>query len=1144
MAKATINGSKASSPKGSHQFPLLQNHLILNRYFCQLFGYQDFRGLREALREQKEGWAEDGHSSFFRVLEGREGLKIPPDQLATYDLRIKGYVEQLNRFRTPPIQLKYFQYLAVLFTEVYLRCLFAKSDCSFTHSASLLEELNRFVEQEKEGNPSAASFYQPFTEDDLRKLAFWMATGSGKTLILHINLWQYLHYSQGKERPNNILLITPNEGLSRQHLEELRKSGIPAGRHGEAEGRGLYFGSEEPLVTVIEITKLVENKRGGGERVEVGAFGDNNLLFVDEGHRGASGEVWRNLRQRLAERGFTFEYSATFGQMVNGASKDKRPALLEEYSKAILFDYSYRHFYEDGYGKDYWILNLKDSPKADNNAEEGKNTYTQWMLLGNLLSFYQQLSVYQEHRETLRPYNLEKPLWVFVGHTVTGGKSQDDEKALSDVEEIVLFFKDFLDDPEQWTDRISDLLLGKTGLKDPNDEDIFKNLFPYLWNTYLQGKDPNAKEIYRKIYEDIVRRVFAAKPGDSLRVVELKGAAGEIGLKAGSGNPCFGVINIGDVAGLMQRLEAKHLKREEENFYGSLFTRINEPDSPVNVLIGSRKFMEGWDSFRVSSMGLMNIGRGEGPQIIQLFGRGVRLRGKGFSLKRSGKKAEPCLPLLGEGGARTVAEGDGGKEAEPCLPLLETLYVFGVRANYMAQFRDYLEQEGIQANFEELRLPIDLKHDFLKYRLQVLRLPDGERFEKERGIVLKVEPKLKVTLDLRPRVELARSGENQAGYEEKPAGEDKAALLRQWAPLLDWRRIYFDLLAFKRLKGFHNLVFSEATLREIVEGGRYTILCTDNQLKPLDGAVAPEDSRRTEVLEDFRRAEDIAIALLRKYVAAFYGRERRKWEGQKVILEDLKDSDPNLAFKSYTLRVERSDQKFLKHVHKLIQCTEIYSKDVDRNKFPNIHNIHFDRHLYLPLLKSDGRLKSTPPALNQGEAEFVEKLRSFLQTHGSQFEDKQVFLLRNLTRGKGLGFFDPGEGEAFYPDFILWVLQDRRQWIAFIDPHGLRMARGGFNDPKVKLREYLKALEPRLQQELKERQRDGTGPREVHLTSFILSTSRFEEIRKTFGTGQHSKEEFEAHNILFMEDPEYISKLFQNLLDEKPATGQDQGYVP
>ena len=55
------------------------------------------------------------------------------------------------------------------------------------------------------------------------------------------------------------------------------------------------------------------------------------------------------------------------------------------------------------------------------------------------------------------------------------------------------------------------------------------------------------------------------------------------------------------------------------------------------VLIGSKKFTEGWSSWRVSTMGLMNVGQGEGAQIIQLFGRGVRLKGHCMSLKRSGK---------------------------------------------------------------------------------------------------------------------------------------------------------------------------------------------------------------------------------------------------------------------------------------------------------------------------------------------------------------------------------------------------------------------------------------------------------------------------------------------------------------------------
>ena len=55
--------------------------------------------------------------------------------------------------------------------------------------------------------------------------------------------------------------------------------------------------------------------------------------------------------------------------------------------------------------------------------------------------------------------------------------------------------------------------------------------------------------------------------------------------------------------------------------------------------------------------------------MVQLFGRGVRLKGRGMSLKRS-------LP----------AERPKGTHMER----LETLTIFGVRANYMATFKDYL----------------------------------------------------------------------------------------------------------------------------------------------------------------------------------------------------------------------------------------------------------------------------------------------------------------------------------------------------------------------------------------------------------------------------------------------------------------------
>jgi hypothetical protein len=1016
------------------------------------------------LRDQREDWAEEGHSHFFDVLRGISGLKISEDKLAEYDLRIRAYVERMNRFRQPTVQLKYFQYLAVLFTEIYL-------DLLFNDRERFLAKLNEFSEDLQR---DAGWKVPPFTEDDLSKIAFWMATGSGKTLIMHINLWQYLHHSKGKARHDNILLITPNEGLSCQHLEEFRKSGIAAWHYGSSEGHPTGLFADEATVTVIEITKLTERKRGGGLSVEVDAFGPNNLLFVDEGHRGASGELWRQLRAKLAEKGFTFEYSATFGQIVNGAPSDKRRTLLEEYAKSILFDYSYPHFYDDGYGKDYFIINLSDQT----------DTFNDWMVLGNLLSFYEQCLVYAKHGEELRPYNLEKPLWAFVGHSVTGGNSKEDKESLTDVQAIVDFFARFLSDKKGWTKRIAQILNGRSGLKAPDGKDLFKGLFGYLKDLF--GYSRNSHQKAKAIYDDIVRRVFHAAPGETLRAVELK-AAGEIGLRAGAGNPYFGVINIGDMAGLMKLLEDQGIPCEEENISGSLFDRINDPDSTVNILIGSRKFMEGWDSFRVASMGLMNIGKGEGAQIIQLFGRGVRLWGKNRSLKRS-KASEP-------------------NGAPPYIGLLETLNVFGIRANYMAQFRKYLKQEDVP-EFEEVIIPVRVQEEFLKHNLQVLRLPDDGPFEEREGVVLGLDKDIQVTLDLRPKLEMAKSGRIEEAV--KTSGENKAEALKGLISLLNWERIYFDLLQFRRLKGLHNLSFTEETLREILKRGNYTVLCSDDQLAP----------RR---FADLRRAEDIALGVLKKYITAFYDRRRREWEREHLQLVTLTSTDPNLRWNGkdvqpyYTLKIARERVNFLKTVKKLTkQAKQLYQRDV--KDFPNIH---FDRHLYLPLLLAHPEIDAMmPPGLNEGEVRFVRDLRDYLQKNKECLRGKEIFLLRNLTRGKGIGFFDTKAGEAPYPDFILWVIEDNEQRIAFIDSHGLRMARGGFNDPKIRLYKELEQLSQRLSP-------PDSGTR-IYLTSFIISTTSFEKLSRVFGTGQHQKEEFYDNHVLFQEDGgAYIKELLK-----------------
>jgi Type III restriction enzyme, res subunit len=1034
--------------------PPLQHHLALNRFMHSEFGFNQFQQARELLSQQSEEYSADGHSNFYHALKGVVGLRISQVQLAEYDLRIRQYVERLRRFRRPDLFLKYYQYLAILYAEHYLSSL-------FEDSSRFLLSLNSFLAEEN-AKVEPALHFRPFCGEDLTKIAFWMATGSGKTMVMHINLWQYLEHCPKAAYPDNVLLITPNEGLSRQHREELGKSDIRV-RQLDSPATDL-IGNGIP-VTVIEITKLTKTKKGSGLSIDVAAFGDKNLLLVDEGHRGASGELWRELRRITSERGFTFEYSATFGETVNGASSEKRANLLEEYSKAILFDYSYPHFHRDGYGKDYWITNLKDTG----------STFNKWMMVGNLLSFYEQCLAFEEHREIARDHNLEKPLWVFVGHSVTGGKSREDQTSLTDVEQIISFIADFLANPSQWTNVIEAILEGQSGVNNTRNEDLFAPLFPYLRHKQKSASD---------VYEDIVARIFHGIVGAVLRIADLTIASGEIGIRSGPSAPYFAVVNVGDSAGLMKLLEANGIPSIKDNVSRSLFDQINESGSTINILIGSRKFVEGWDCFRVSSMGLMNLGRGEGAQIIQLFGRGVRLWGMGRSLKRS--------------------EAVTNTRPPDHIRVLETLSIFGIRADYMAKFREYMVREGISPEYREHVLPIRVREAFLGRQLLMLQPPDAS-FSESTGIFLSVENNIFIKLDLYTRAELVETDAMPATGVQYREFRDRAEQLRACSAVLDWDRIYLELLTFRSSRRLHNLGFDKASLRAVVEQGRYDI-------------EAPENAFEVKSLSDVRRLEHLTIVLLRKYVLRFYERRRREWEQSRVRVVRLSNTHPNLSFR-YALRIQ---EPYADHILEILRHGEqIYEQETKE-----LPSLFFDRHLYQPLLLTDWRqhIEMTPVGLNEGEKVFVENLRSYYRQNKEMFHGKELFLLRNLTRGKGIGFFEALEGESFYPDFILWVLEDGIQRVAFIDPHGLCHVSSGFNDPKLELHKRIKALEKDLPTE--------PGLKLV-LNSFILSTTRYEYARKAFRRDQPTKERFEENNVFFLEDgSECIDKVLTKLLSD------------
>lgn len=964
--------------------------LVLLQWMLWLFDKKSFEQLAEPFKSaQLEGLNEDNNHKFLAVFkEHLFGLEeFPGDVLLGYDQNIVRHTLKLNERRAEPIRWKYFQWLTLLFTEVYL-------DRFFRDPNKMLADLNEFISKFNEDKLDKDKI-PGYELSDLRKIAFWNATGSGKTLLMHVNILQYQHYLElyGKGRElNRIILLTPNEGLSKQHLAEFEAAGLDADLFSK-DGKSLFAGKS---IEIIDIHKLREAT--GEKTVAIDAFEGKNLVLVDEGHRGSSGKEagrWMDARRRLCEHGFSFEYSATFGQAMKASSNK---ALEQEYAKCILFDYSYKYFYRDGFGKDYRILNL-----ADDTDEDKRRLY----LTACLLAFYQQQRLYRDKPAEFRPFLLENPLWVFVGGSVNAVRSEN-KKKVSDVVDILLFLAEFVKDKRHTIKLLDRLLSGKPGLLDQRGNEIFATAFGYLSQTKQTGEE---------IFGSILKMLFNSPTPAKLHVLNLKGTDGEIALRLGE-NEAFGLINVGDAPSLCKLCEEHpdFMAVDDKEFSGSLFAKLSAVDSTINVLIGSKKFTEGWNSWRVSTMGLMNVGKSEGSEIIQLFGRGVRLKGMGMCLKRS-------------------SQLDGVPKPQH-ISLLETLNIFGIRAQYMQQFKEYLEDEGLPSNEERIEFILPVIKNLGGKKLTSIRLKEGVDFKRQ----CKQKPTLDepntfllkhpIALNWYPKIQAQQS--KGVGPTSDTAVMEVGVLGDKHLAFMDMDAIYFELQHFKNERAWYNLNLPRESIMKLLRNpGWYRLFI-------------PSAEMQFTRFDRVRRWEEIAVSLLKKYIDRYYKHRKQEWEADHLEYHELREDDPNFV-QEYRLLIDESAENIKVGLEALKE--QINKKTFKSNyEIGNLSAYWFGNHLYQPMLhlSKSQLIEVSPVSLNDGERDFVLDLKKYYDVDKEFFKDRELFLLRNVSR-RGIGFFEAGN---FYPDFILWLLVGKKQYVTFVDPKGLRQLDDGSSNPR------------------------------------------------------------------------------------------------
>ncbi len=541
--------------------------------------YQDYE--TKILTQNSIDVSNDGVKEIIQFYDPDQTLQLPVEPLE----RIQDFVDDYNYLTGQTFKLRYYQVLALLFTE----CFFA--------------DLQSRGYSENSG------------QETQRMLAYWMATGSGKTLVMHLNIRQYLHHFCQKDNVRcQIFLTTPLANLIKQHERELKPY---VDKLNDTYNNRIEF--------IIDTTQGLLQKEDDYFHLPDAAE-IRRLILVDEAHIGLTSQQsgkFRELRNRLnVQNSFLFEYSATF----HNVAKE----LVDEYESAIIYRYDYARFYSDGYGKDHFFKPIAADTVAAESEKEIKDNLDECLrVMEEKLQVFNRLQRDEQYDNDLTAH---RPLMAFMGHTVENpkdeGKNENDE--VSDIQKVL---------------------------------------------DYLAALSETERQKFRSIFGgDIIGPLTVARNPDN---------TSELLLSYGEGEK-WGMINVGDATGFYNSITNDRIETRVEAIENpSLhFENLDNATSPINVLIGSRKFAEGWNAYRLSVISLINLGSAKGNLIIQIFGRGVRLRGKGGNGKRQyiDHKSDYRFPY---------------QDRESNIRRLETLTVYSLKQSYLKRFLDEVHAGGV-----------------------------------------------------------------------------------------------------------------------------------------------------------------------------------------------------------------------------------------------------------------------------------------------------------------------------------------------------------------------------------------------------------------------------------------------------------------
>lgn len=809
-------------------------------------------------------------------------------------------------------------------------------------------------------------------EHFINRMNFWMATGSGKTLVI-VKLIEILaQLMKENEIPRkDILFLAHRDDLIEQfknHIDEYNSFNFSSRiklkslkDFDQVKRESSLFANDE--ITVFYYKSDLFSDETKEKQINFRNYDNNGNWFIllDEAHKGDREESIRQIIFSILSRnGFLFNFSATF--------TDPR-----DYSTCV-FNFNLARYVQEGYGKHIYVSQSDIS--AFRNGDDFSEVDKQKIVLKTLIlltAIHKQLKPVRKVNPSL--YHL--PLLLTLVNSVNTEDS-----------DLQLFFIEL--------EKIAEGKIHQQLLEDAKKElsTEFNGNFNYLFEEKIQVH--LVKKLIENIsFKDIYAQIFHSKSSGKIEVLKVPGNKSEIIFKLTTADSPFALIKIGDISNwLKEKLSGYEINESFDN--ESYFKSLNDDDSSINILMGSRTFYEGWDSNRPNIVLFINIGVGKDAKkfVLQSVGRGVRIE----PLKNNRKR------LLNLFNSREVEKELFEKVHKNILPL-ESLFVYGTNANNLNEIFDTLNKEKTEIEIGEL---FEVNKEAEN---KVLLIPYYKSTDK-----LYIEEN-----------DISKFSVSKEDY--------------------NLTKKYFEFLPSTVLLIKHNInVKSLQLLSESLNQTKFLSISENGafynpeiHIKRLSNYF----NIKTRQLEKFTQLKDEIIHFKKIKVNSadkLYElkqkiEEVKNYKDKNLVLEQLKiEFKEHNDIDKYTYQVQEIEKKYKQE--------SAISIGIHQLKIKYLH-----QHYCIPLIVSNSEKLNylTHIIKVESEVKFLNALEKYLQKEDNLFKQFDWWMFSKIDETLDeifIPYYDPkiNSISKYKPDFIFWLQKGNDYKIIFVDPKGVEFS--------------------------------------------------------------------------------------------------------